>query len=113
MACILIVESNDFVAQLYSQALEPEGYDVIRADVGEGVVQLLDHLDINLVITAFQIPGEMDGVQLTDAIKGMNPDLPVLMISGGLLPESRADAALGKPVRLEDLLATVKRLLAK
>jgi DNA-binding NtrC family response regulator len=69
------------------------------------------------VITDFIMP-HMDGFQLMDLINDKWPQLPVVLLTGYLFADGgevirkgKAAAVITKPVRLNDVVITVKRIL--
>ena len=73
---------------------------------------------IDLLVTDLYMPGR-SGMDLGLELKAIRSDLPVLMISGGVLEEAQEVSMkaegwsfLAKPFRLPELLAAVHRILA-
>ncbi len=64
-------------------ALEPYGYTVLLARDGKEAVRLFRERssDIGLVLLDVAMPG-MDGLETLDCIRGIRPDVPVLICSG-------------------------------
>ncbi len=70
-----------------------------------------------LVITDFNMPG-MSGLEVAQTIRDARPDLPVIVVSGYITDELRAQAAeagvrelISKPQELEELRDVVYRLV--
>ena len=86
-----------------------EGLDMFRSTM-EG----LDHYEV--VITDLGMP-DIDGHQVARGVKALKPNTPVIMMTGwgNLMNDAGekspvADAVLGKPPKLEELVATLQRL---
>lgn len=67
---ILIVEDDGFLASIYAQKLELEGFDVSFATNGEDGLKLAqkDHPDLILLDLRLQ-PDKMDGFELLEKLK--------------------------------------------
>ena len=113
---ILIVEDNATDVELMLHALEsadlkPLGGDFemeVRA-TAEGALQLLRERSVDLVLTDMVLPG-MDGLDLVSRIQGIDPNLPVLVITRmnavPMVVEAMRRGAFDyvlKPVNAEDL----------
>ena len=115
-ATIIIVEDDPTLLNLLHQFLTQEGYEVITAANGSEALKKLDRPETNpdLIITDVSLPG-MDGFTLLERIREKNASVPVLFMTGlGLDTLERAgslqpDAVLKKPVKLADIISTVKR----
>jgi DNA-binding response OmpR family regulator len=73
---------------------------------------------IDLLVTDLYMPGR-SGMELARKLKALRRELPVLMISGGVLDtakeaglEAEGWSFLAKPFRLPEMLSTVHRILA-
>jgi DNA-binding NtrC family response regulator len=116
---ILLVDDDSDVRVLTRTFLEHEGYSVFSSGDADRAVQIFRSVPrIDLLITDLYMPGK-SGMQLGLELKVLRPDLPVLMISGGLVEgehetqlKTQGWSFLAKPFRLPDLLATVHRILA-
>ncbi|WP_084113201.1 response regulator [Belnapia moabensis] len=124
-AHILIAEDEAMIALSLSDLLEAEGYEVSIA--GDGVVALaeVERLGTRLdaLVTDLNMP-RMSGEDLIRALQGVQPDLPVIVVTGsappGGLPALQDGsgngpcALLHKPIKYGDLVAAVRcAVLAK
>jgi len=68
---------------------------------------------LDLVLSDVRMPGEMDGVALTHAIKALRPNLPIALISSHLDPGMThcGEAFLSKPYEPAHLLLLVEKLV--
>ena len=82
---ILFVEDDKDVRKLSVQALKSFGYTVIDAGNGKEALDLINnqHLlpKIDLVISDIVMP-EMDGEELAEHLRELNPELKILLCSG-------------------------------
>ena len=108
---ILVIDDEESLRKLLSDQLEDLGYNVLSAADGkEGVDIYKDNInEIDLVLLDMIMPG-MSGKQAFDALKKLNPDVKVLLISGysqnGKAKKILSDGALGflqKPFNLQQL----------
>jgi len=121
MARILIMDDDELIIKMLRMALENRGYDVIAATNGREGVRLYGTTPVDLVISDILMP-EMDGIEALKALRQRNPELKLIAVSGGgkrlkmdLLKVARilgATATFEKPYNIQDLLATVSRLLS-
>ena len=119
MPKILIVEDDDETRELLCQTLVRQGYEVTTAEDGVQGYELALALRPDLIITDIYMPAA-DGAHLLRHVRA-TPELattPVVVVTGygtggaTLALSQGADAFEPKPVRPENLLATVRRLLA-
>ena len=110
---ILLVDDDDRILQFLSFFLREDGYEVgVAFDGPEGLLEF-QRQSWDLVITD-RLMREMNGEEMTVAMKRMAPDVPVLLIQGE--PDSDTDvglfaAILAKPFRREYILSVVRRVL--
>jgi len=113
---ILLIDDDPTVRRTMADLLQEVGHSVV---VAEGGVEGLAHLGqsrVDLVITDLGMPG-MTGWEVARAVKLVTSHPPVVLLTGwGERPASHSEHAglvdriLGKPVRLDELLATIRDL---
>jgi len=117
---ILIVDDDDTVLSVARRTLEMVGYDVIVADDGAtGLEAFRAHSGrIALVLLDWTMP-RMGGKEVFQAIRGIQPGVPVILSSGfsevDTLPECAGLAPSGfiqKPYLASDLINIVQITLA-
>lgn len=111
---ILIVDDDPIVIRSCCRILEAEGFDILSADsvdMGEKILAV-EHVD--LMLTDIKMPGR-DGFDMIRRAKHLRPDLPILVMTGYLMPETiDAGRRLGvnnyisKPFTPEELVAAVE-----
>ncbi len=121
MAHILVIDDDPVVRRVMTLALEEAGHTVLRCENGRKAIDFLAHGPADLLITDVIMP-EMDGLETVRAARRLQPDLPILAISGGgsfdpkdylgIAQAFGATAILAKPFRPAELLDKVQRLLA-
>src|ERR1700675_1640765 len=116
---ILVVEDDDDVREFAVHVLRDRGYTVIEAvNGGVALVLLEQNLPIDLLFTDIVMPGEPDGVALSERAKELRPDLLVLYTTG-FAAAGRFDQrvvhgkVLGKPYRPSQLASEIENLLAR
>jgi len=80
---ILLVEDDDSLRDMISEALEMLGYQVLAASSAEEAIAIVDDSSerIDLLLTDVILP-KMDGRSLGDALAGVLPEMAVLYMSG-------------------------------
>ncbi|MFN6193669.1 MAG: response regulator, partial [Planctomycetota bacterium] len=117
---ILLVDDESIVRDVFVRLLAAIGYDAeVAADGAAALAILRDPgKSVDLVITDLHMPG-MDGMQLIQEIRRLQPDLPVVLASGFA---DKADPAaidtlgfvaqLDKPFGMEALTKALASALA-
>ena len=82
-ATLLLVDDVEEVLAVHKAQLERMGHEVFTANDGdEGLERFREHADaIELVVTDYKMP-QMDGLELSAAIREEQPDIPILIITG-------------------------------
>ncbi|MDD5704853.1 MAG: response regulator [Kiritimatiellae bacterium] len=117
---VLVADDEPDIRQLVQMVLKANGYNAILASCGAEAVSLLarhrNETDIALIDMA--MPG-MNGVETIDALRALEPRLPVIMMSGygeiGLSTPGVAthlNGYLAKPFSGAELLAVIEKGLA-
>ena len=114
---VLVVDDEADIRELVAGVLEDEGYAVRSAADSSGALEAIDDRRPSLVLLDVWLQGsKLDGLQLLEQIKGRDPTLPVLMISGhGNLDTAVAAIREGaidfieKPFKADRLLHLVGR----
>jgi signal transduction histidine kinase len=113
---ILVVEDDRAVQETLGLVLEEEGYEVSRASDGrEALTRLTGNLAPDLILLDLRMP-VMDGWSFRNAQRKDSQMAPIPVVAMSADATSRAqaisaEAFLRKPLDLEDLLATVRRIL--
>jgi DNA-binding NtrC family response regulator len=113
---VLVIDDDEAIRELVTQVLLDEGYDVRAAGSGRAALSLLRHERATMMVLDLKM-ADMDGETfLGESHQVAGADIPVLLLSGvadldGHAARLGADEALAKPFDLDDLVATVDRLL--
>ncbi len=119
---ILLVEDNDLLRASLERALTFNGYAVTTAARGSDARAALDCGAMQMLITDIMLSTPKGGLQLAAWVAQHDPDLPVLLISGGHIatlsdihapgPElPHSLAVLAKPFTVAQLLQQIELLL--
>jgi len=114
---VLVVDDEDRIRSLLMDTLSALGYHALGAKNGEEALSLLETEKLDLVITDVRMP-KMNGLSLLKNIKGRNPLLPVIIITGynftytkDQAMESGADGFLAKPFRIGKIEELMRKAL--
>ncbi|HEX7758895.1 MAG TPA: sigma-54 dependent transcriptional regulator [Caulobacteraceae bacterium] len=116
---VLIVDDEADIRDLVAGILEDEGYSVRTAQDSETALAAIRARKPSLlVLDIWMQGGGMDGLELLDMVKTLDPDLPVVMISGHGNIETAVSAIkrgaydfLEKPFKSDRLLLVAERAL--
>jgi two-component system, cell cycle response regulator DivK len=116
--CLLIDDDGDS-REAYAEYLRGYGYDVTALGDSRGAMADIAVHRPAIVLLDLQMPF-LDGFELLRRIKTLpGPALPVVVISACAYPEDRAraaaarcDAFLAKPATPDEVLATIRQLVA-
>jgi len=78
MAKILVVDDEEHIRLLFSEELTEEGYEVITADSGEGLLDLIRKERPDLVVLDIKL-ADCNGLDLLQDIRNNFYDLPVIL----------------------------------
>lgn len=119
MSKILIIEDEEAIRRVLAKILceENESYEVDVAEDGVIGLEKIKATDYDLVLCDIKMP-KMDGVELLEAVKKIDTEIPIVMISGhGDMETAINTMRLGafdyisKPPDLNRLLNTVRNAL--
>jgi len=80
MKRILVVDDNDSLCGLTCDILRREGYRAVPATSAEEALRAFEKEEFDLLVTDFRMPG-MTGIELARAVRGQNPQCPVIVMS--------------------------------
>lgn len=122
MSSILLIEDDPLVSELLTELLSLSGYSVFTASDGDEGVELFKQQQPALVITDIYMPRK-NGVEAILELVKINPDVRIIVISGGgnySIPFDIMEHAevfgsiptLEKPVDHKLLLKTIEDMLS-
>lgn len=118
---LLVIEDEPALAELYKMALTNAGYQVTTYYNGAEALQHVYRYprQFDAVITDQSMP-KMTGVQLSEAILGLQPRMPIILTTGYSETVSQQEAGslgirhfLRKPIKLRTLLQVVQQTLSE
>lgn len=107
MARILIAEDERSVRESAARYLEAVGFDVLTADDGSKALAQLKDSGAAVLFTDIRMPGGMDGWQLAEAARTIDPAVIVIYASGYSPGPRRAVPGglfMPKPYQLPELV---------
>jgi PAS domain S-box-containing protein len=118
---ILLADDEETVLEVTKEILESLGYKVLSAHGGQEAINVYktDGSKIDLIILDMIMPG-MGGGEAFEILKGMNPDVRIILSSGYSadgqakeILEKGVKAFLQKPFQIHELSQTVRDALDK
>ncbi len=112
---ILIIDDDKSVRLVLATFVKMNGFDPVQAaDGAEGIASLSSE-EPHCILLDLKMPG-MDGIETLDAIKKINPHVPVIIITGYAdIPTAVQVIKLGaydfltKPPQMDKLILTIRR----
>jgi YesN/AraC family two-component response regulator len=81
MATILLIDDEASIRRTLKEILEFEKYQVLEAPDGFSAIDIFKKSAIDIVLLDIKMP-KMDGLEVLDFLQEINPEVPVIMISG-------------------------------
>ncbi|MCW8825251.1 MAG: bacteriohemerythrin [Gammaproteobacteria bacterium] len=116
---ILIVDDDSGILELAKELLESQGYYVLTAGSGGQALQILTaEKNIDLLFSDVVMPGGINGYELAEKAKLIQPEIKILLTSGytkkGAVTNSQlrfAASLLNKPYSLMELSQRIRLIL--
>jgi len=119
MAEILIIDDEKAIRKTLTEILSFEGYKLEEAADGEEGLKKFKEKNYDLVLCDIKMP-KLDGIEFLQKAGEINPDIPVVMISGHGNIETAVEAVkkgafdyISKPPDLNRLLITIRNAMDK
>lgn len=122
---ILVMDDEDYLAELATSMFQSLGYDVLTVSDGKAAVEAFRRAEAEdapfaLCILDLTIPGGMGGIEAAQAMRSLRPDARFVAVSGYsddpviAHPGSHGfHGSLGKPYRKADLIRLLERALPR
>src|SRR5215210_7779576 len=115
--CILVIEDQEDLAELYEATLKKAGYQVRNAFTGEEGIAEFQARGADVVLLDMTLP-EMHGTQVLKEIRQINASVPVIVITAEDSEQLREQCErlgvhdyLAKPVNYDAMLTAVQLAL--
>jgi len=118
-ARILAVDDESVILDSFRKILVLAGYCVDTVETGKEALGLLRKNEYDFVFTDLKMP-EMDGIEVTKAVRHLRPDIDVVVITGYATIESAVETMkygamdyVQKPFTADELTEMVKKLVIR
>jgi len=119
MATILIIDDEKAIRKTLSEILSFEGYKIEEATDGEEGLKKFREKTYDVVLSDIKMP-KIDGLDFLQKAVEINPDVPIIMISGHGNIETAVEAVkkgaydfIQKPPDLNRLLITIRNAMER
>lgn len=116
---ILYVDDEEDARMVFFDILKYKGYEVDTAKDGYEAIEKVKKKSYSMILTDIKMPG-LSGIDMFKEIREINPDLPVLMITGYPRMETAVElmklgafAYISKPIKLDELYREIEVALEK
>jgi DNA-binding response OmpR family regulator len=115
---ILLVEDDPAIRRMMQMALEDEGYEVVAVSDGFDALGAIEQRRPGLILLDLRMP-RMNGWEFAESYRALpGPRAPIVALTAGRdlsakAAEIGADAYLGKPFDLEQLIAIVRTVTGR
>ena len=118
-ARILAVDDESIILDSFRKILVVAGYSIDTVEKGQEALGLIMKRDYDFVFTDLKMP-EMDGLEVTKAVKHLRPDIDVIVITGYASIETAVETMkygamdyVQKPFTEDELIAFFNKCLIK
>ena len=118
-AKILAVDDEEIVLASFRKILVLAGYSIDTVETGPEALGQVQKHDYDFVFTDLKMP-DMDGIEVTKAVKHLRPDVDVIVITGYATIESAVETMkygamdyVQKPFTEDELVAFVNKALIR
>ncbi|HEX5552122.1 MAG TPA: sigma-54 dependent transcriptional regulator [Chitinophagaceae bacterium] len=119
MATLLIIDDEKSIRKTFSDILSYEGYKIEEAADGQEGINLFKKKTFDAVLCDIKMP-KIDGMDFLDQAVAVNPDVPIIMVSGHGNIDTAVEAVkkgafdyISKPPDLNRILITIRNALDK
>ncbi len=98
---ILLIEDEELIRELYADALQLAGFDLVLVENGEKGLEEWNQDSFNLVITDIGLPG-ISGWDVIETVRKDSHKVPIIIISGC---GNQAEFVRGKELNVNHILS--------
>ncbi len=116
---VLVVDDEEIARTNLEYILRKEGHQVTTAANGIEAMEKVKAQEFDVILTDLKME-KMDGIQLLESVKQVSPHTEIVMVTGYATVSSAVDALkkgaahyLSKPIKLDELRATVREIIDK
>jgi two-component system, response regulator PdtaR len=112
---VLVVEDEMLIRMDAAEMLRSAGFDVLEAAHADEAIEMLErHSDIRLVFTDIDMPGSMNGLKLSAAVRDRWPPVKIIATSGHFkvqVSDLPVDARfIAKPYQPAQIISAIREL---
>ena len=114
---ILVADDDAVIREGLRRILTAEGYEVETVSNGRAALERLEQKRFRLLVTDLKMPG-MSGLEVLQAIRNCQPELPVILITGYAAIDNAVEAMksgatdyLSKPFANDELVSKVRHAI--
>jgi len=115
---ILIVDDEPTYREYLERFLSRDGFDVRTAETGNEAIAIAHDFEPDVLLADWMLRCEMHGIEVGEALRAMQPELRILLMTGYPTDDLQTDAKrvgingfLEKPFALEDLAQAIQAAL--
>lgn len=116
---ILIIDDEAVIRDGLQRILSNDRFHVETCKSGHSALELMQVRTFDLIITDLKMPG-MNGIEVLKAVKALQADVPVIMITGYATVDTAVDAMkngaadyIAKPFKADQIMELVERTLER
>jgi len=113
---ILVVDDEPAQREMVSGFLKKQAFDVVEAETGAKALDLFRQDSIDLILTDQKMP-HMSGLELLQAVRAINPETPVILMTAFGSIQAAVSAIQGgatdyltKPLNLDEMLYRIQQV---
>ena len=112
---VLVVEDETLIRMDAVEMLRSAGFDILEAANADEAIEMLEHhSDIRLVFTDIDMPGSMNGLKLSAAVRDRWPPVKIIATSGHFKIQASdlpVDARfIAKPYQPAQIISAIREL---
>lgn len=120
MGRVLVVDDERSMREFLAICLRRQGHHVSVVSSGDDAIAALADVEVDVVVTDLQMPGNTDGLGVLAAVKAQKLATEVIMVTAYATPETAIKAMkdgaydyLTKPFKVDEINAVIARALEK
>lgn len=115
-ATLLVCDDQAFILEILARALREAGFRVIETTDPREALAIAQETGVHGLVTDLVMPG-LSGTELAVAVRGLQPGLPVLYVSGygnlACVLDASREAFVAKPFDFDELFSVAVRLFGR